>query len=274
MSVPAFESQDTGPEDISQGQEAVESNQQQEGTGINPAWNDLLEALPSSLHSLVTPHLQKWDKNYQEGIGKVHSEYEPWKPFQESGIAPEQVSYGLQLLEAIESRPEEIYNALRDYLQIEDAPQGQEEAGQALEQEQGQQPSIDIASLPEFQQMAQMVQAMAELTVQQNTQQTEAQADQELEQEFQAAREKYGDFDEKCVMVQMLANDNLTIDQAAGQYQEFVKGILTNANRPGPRILSGGGSNPSTPINPSQLDDKGRRNMVAQMLANAKSQQG
>lgn len=263
-----------GPvQDESQGTPA--DNSQQEGTGLNPAWNDLMAVVPSQLHSLVTPHLQTWDKNYQEGINKVHSEYEPWKPFQEAGIAPEQVQYGLQLLDAIENRPEEIFDALKSYLQVEDEQQQvTDPAQQALEQEQGQQPSIDLSTIPEFQQMAEMVRTMAELTVQQNSQQAESQADQELEQEFTAARDKYGDFDEKWVITQMLADDNLTLDQAVGSYKEFVQGILQNANRPGPRVLSPGGGNPAITTNPSQLDDKGRRNMIAEMLAAANAQKG
>lgn len=272
MSEQPIEGQGTGQE-FSQGQEGVVDQQQQpEGTGLNPAWSDLMAVVPSQLHSLVTPHLQKWDTNYQEGISKVHSEYESWKPFKEAGIAPEQVQYGLQLLDAIENRPDEIFEALKNYLQVEDDQQ-LEPNQQTLEQEQGQQPSIDLASMPEFQQMAEMVRTMAELTVQQTTEQEQAQADQELEQEFTQAREKYGDFDEKWVITQVLANDNLTIDQAAQQYQEFVKGILQNANRPGPKVLGGGGGNPSLSTNPSQLDDKGRRNMIAEMLSAAKQQQ-
>lgn len=273
MSQPAIESQGSEQEVVTQG--APVENSQQESTGINPAWNPLLEKLPSSLHSLVIPELQTWDKNYQDGIGKVHSEYEPWKPFQEAGVAPEQVQYGLQLLEMLESNPQQIFDSLKEFLQIEDEqPQPVvDPTQQGLEQGQESAP-IDVASIPEFQQMTQMVNAMAELLVQQNSQQTEAQADQELDAEFTAAKEQFGNFDEKWVMVQMLANDNLTLPQAVQQYQEFEKGILQNANRPGPKVLSAGGQNANPGVAPSQLDDKGRRSMVANMLAAAKSQEG
>lgn len=262
----SIEGQDIGQEEV------ITQGSEEQSTGLNPAWNELMQVLPSSLHSLVTPHLQKWDQNYQEGIGKVHSEYESWKPFKEQGIAPEQVTYGLQLLDAIENRPEEIFEALKNYLQVEDDPQTEETQEQ---EEQGQQSTpIDIASTPEFQQLAQMVNAMAELTVQQNTQQLDAQADTELENEFTAAHENHGDFDEKWVMVQMLADENLTIDQAVQAYKEFEQGILTKANRPGPRVLSPGGGTPNPGVNPSQLDEKGRKSMIANMLAQAAQQNG
>lgn len=260
-----LEGQDTGQVDNSQGQN-------DSGTGINPAWNDLLGVIPSQLHSQITPHLQQWDKNYQEGIGKVHSQYEPWKPFIDNGISPDQVQYGLQLLNAMETRPQDIYAAMQQYF----GEQNPEDDGeQDLELEQGQESTpIDITQHPQFQQLADMVNAMAELTVQQNTQQLEQQADSELEQEFKAAHEQYGDFDEKWVMVQLLANDELTLDGAVQQYQQFVKDLLTNANKPGPRVLGTGGNVPNQGADPSQLDDKGRRSLVAQMLDEARQQAG
>lgn len=259
------EGQDSGTQGIqTQGQE-------DQGTGLNPAWNDLLQEVPSSLHSTITPHLQKWDKNYQEGIGKVHSQYESYKPFVDQGIDPEQLQYGLQLLEAFNTRPEQIYEALKQHFGEDAANQVVDE----LETEQGQQSEpIDISSHPEFQQMAQMVNTMAELLVQQGTQQEEEQADTELEQEFQAAKEKFGEFDEKYVIVQMMADDSLTVEQAVQQYKDFEKSLLTNANRPGPKILGAGGNSPSVGVTPSQLSDKDRRSLVANMLAQAQQNNG
>jgi hypothetical protein len=259
-----------------QGSEPIETQGQQQdaGTSLNPAWNDLMQVIPSQLHSLVTPHLQQWDKNYQEGIGKVHSEYEPWKPLLEQGVTPEQASYGLQLLEAISERPQEVFESLKNFLQIEDED-GSLQPPQEVGQEQGQQSTpIDISQSPEFQQMKQLVEAMAELTVQQNSQQLESQADSELEQEFASARQQHGDFDEKWVMVQMLANDKLSLEDAINEYKQFVQGILTNANRPGPRVLPGGGNTPSMSADPSKLEPKDRRNLVAEMLQAAAQQNG
>lgn len=251
--------------DNSQGQE------QDSGTGMNPAWNDLLQSVPSSLHSTITPHLQQWDKNYQEGIGKVHSQYEAYKPFVEQGIDPEQLNYGLQLLEAFNTQPERIYEALKQHFG-EDAA---DEIVNDLEDEQGQQSEpIDISQHPQFQQMAEMVNTMANLLVQQNSQEQEAQADSELENEFAQAKQQVGDFDEKWVIVQMMANENLSVLEAAQQYKEFEKSILANANRPGPRVLGGGGQSPNVGVSPSQLPPKDRRSLVANMLAEAQAQNG
>src|SRR6266496_4647872 len=103
--------QDTGTEEV-EGTVAPETGG---SDSINPAWNDLLEVVPSQLHSLVTPYLQKWDKNYQEGINKVHSQYEPYKSYIDNEIQPGQIDYALQLMQAIESRPAEVIKALQEW---------------------------------------------------------------------------------------------------------------------------------------------------------------
>jgi hypothetical protein len=261
------DSQGTGPVDNSQGQ----VQDQGTDTGINPAWNELLSELPSSLHNVVTPHLQKWDKNYQEGIGKVHSEYEPWKPFIDNGFTPDQVNYGLQLLDTIQNDPQRVYEALAQHLGVstQEAQQiveGQE--GQQGLEEQGQNQPIDIATHPQFQQMSEMVNTMAQLLVQQNSQNEEIEADEAFDAELKAAHDKHGDFDERYVIMQMLANEEqgMTLDQAVQSYKEFVNGILSGARKPGPTILSPGGQTPSGQTPPSQLEGKDRRAMVAAML--------
>ncbi len=243
-------------------------------TGINPAWNDLLEALPSQLQPLVTPHLQQWDKNYQEGVQKVHSEYEAYKTFKDQEIPTEQLMYGLQLLDAMENRPQEIFKAMQEFFKDQEgaAPVAEVKPG-----EQGQEvtPEIDIKSHPEFQQLTQIVNALAEQTVQQQKAEQDAQADAELEAEIKAATEKHGEFDVDWVISKVMAsNFKITLDQAAEQYREFEKGILAKANKPGPKILSAGGNSPNQSVDPSQLDDKGRVAFVADLLKQRAAQNG
>lgn len=251
-----------------QGNVEQETQGQETGTSLNPAWNDLMSVIPSQLHSQVTPHLQQWDKNYQDGIGKVHSEYEPYKPFLDNQIEPQQLAYGLQLLDAIENRPQEIYEALAQHLGL-----NQEDLENGSELEQGQEPnSVDIFGDPRMQQLQDMVTTMANHLVQQGQQTTEQQEDAALEQEFNDAKEKYGEFDEAWVMSHMLSGNYDSIDEAVQAYHEFVKGILANANRPGPKVLSNGGQTANPPVASADMSGKDRRNLVVQMLQNAQNQ--
>ena len=255
----------TGQE--TQGQETETSiESQSSGTGINPAWNDLLESVPSSLHSQITPHLTKWDQNFQTKINEVHSQYEPFKPFVESQIAPDQINYALGVLQAIEERPQDVLNALQAYIGTDDDEQGQDDT----EDNGPEQP--ELFNHPEYKRMQEMVETMAQLLVQQRQAETDAQVDSELESDLKAAQEKHGDYDEEWVLTKMYNNPNLSVDEAVQAYKEFEQGILSRNRKPGPPVMSPGGSVPNQDFKPSGLDSQGKRGLVAQMLAQAAQQ--
>lgn len=255
-----------GPED-GQGTEESEAvaNSQEDSGGLNPAWNDLMGIIPTQLHSQVTPHLQKWDQNYQTGINKVHSQYEAYKPYLENQIAPDQINYALQLMNAIEQRPQEVLTALQQYMGIEQQ--------QPQEDEQGQEeiPS-DFLNHPQFKQMNEMVNAMAQLMVQQNQTSQQAAEDQALETELSSLKEQHGEFDEDWVLSKALANPKTSLEDIVKSYHEFVNGVIANQRKPGPNVMSPGGQAPNNQINPKELDDKSRRNLVVQMLEAAAQQ--
>src|SRR5678815_523547 len=81
---------------------------QGESTGGNPAWQDILNVLPDSLHSTVKPALEKWDQGVQQRFQTVHSQYEPFKPFLDSGVDPQNINYALAILDKIENDPRSI----------------------------------------------------------------------------------------------------------------------------------------------------------------------
>lgn len=252
------------PIDSSQG-----SDSEDQGTGgINPAWNPLLESLPAGLHSQITPHLTKWDQNFQNKIQEVHSQYEPYKPFLENQVQPDQINYALSILQAIEESPQDVMNALKAYIGEEDdtEQQGQlEDSGNGPEQP-------EWLNHPEYKRMEDMVNTMAQLLVQQRESEANSQIDSELDAEFTAAQEKHGDFDEEWVLTKMYNNPDLSVEQAVEAYKEFEQGILAKNRKPGPPVLGAGGSVPNPDYSPGKLDSKDRKGLVAQMLAQAAQQ--
>jgi hypothetical protein len=245
------------PVDNSQGQDS--------GTGINPAWNDLLGIIPSELHEQVQPHLQKWDQNYNSGLQKVHSQYEGYQPFVDNGVEPTQISYALQLLDMVESNPQQVMDAMQQYLlQEQGGDPGQqnpfEQQGQSNEQQQ-----FDLAGNPQFNELQAMVTQMAQLLVQENQEKTQQQEDAELEQTLTQLREEKGDFDEQWVFSRALANPDADLGEIVDAYHQFVQQVRQSGNAPGPKVLGSGSSLPQG-VNPSQMDDKGRRSLVMQML--------
>lgn len=255
-------------QDNSQGVEDTQGSQETQSTGdisINPAWNDALSVIPQELHSQVTPYFQKWDQNYQNGIQKVHSQYEPYKPFVEGGIEAEQINYALSVMQAIEENPQEILKALQEYIGLEEE-QGQEDFSGSNDE------TPEWLQHPEFQKVQNLVDTMAQIMVQQREAEAEAEEEARIEQEFSDAREQYGDFDEEWVVRAMLADDNLSVDDAVQQFKALETGILQKARQPGPKVLGSGGSVPNQGLDPSKLDSKGKRGLIAQMLQQAQAQ--
>lgn len=264
MSESAIEGQGS-LEGISQGQtEEVSSD-----TGsINPAWNDVLSVIPEELHSQITPHFSKWDQNYQNGINKVHSQYEPYKHFVENNVPADQINYAMSVLQAIETNPKEVLNALQAYIGETDDEQGQN--NQQTDDGSLEQP--EWLNHPEFKKMNEMVNTMAQLLVQQRQAEQQAKEDAEIEQELSSLREELGEFDEEWVLTKMMSDEKLTLRQAVESWKAFEQGIISKARQPGPKVLGSGGSIPSQELNVKELGSKEKRNLMVQILENARNQ--
>lgn len=231
-----------------------------EGTvNINPAWNEALDHIPSEAHSLVTPVFSKWDKNVQQQIQQVHSQYEPYKPFVDAGYDADTIQYGLGLLNAIQTDPKGVLEALQQHLL------GEEGQPEQQGQQNQPQPEFDVTQHPEFQKINQVVQSMAQIILSEREQAQQAQADQELDQELNAAKEKHGDFDEQYVLALMLHRE-ISLEDAIAEYQSLANNILTQQRKPGPVVLGSSGAFPNTNRDVSELDDKARRQLVLDML--------
>jgi len=244
---------------------------------INPAWNPLLEQLPSSLHGMVTPHLTKWDQGVQQMVQKVHSEYEPWKPFKENNLDPNTLYQSWQAIQNLEADPQGFVQAVIQHYGLQNllaAEQGQQPAA-TNEGEQDLVP-FDVTQDPEFQRVTGMTEQMAQLLLAQHQQQQEAAADQQVESDLQAAKAKHGDFNEEFVLQRMYATGE-DMDTAVAKYKELTNQILTQSRNPSagaPIVMGSGGGTPSTATPVGNLSDKDRRAMIAQVLANAAANGG
>jgi hypothetical protein len=239
-------------------------------SGINPAWNEMLQAIPEEYHSQVTPHLQKWDKGVQDRFNQVHSQYDGYKPFVENEISPDEIQFAMGLLNAVNNDPLAVREAINSWIEQEGIEKAQGE-GQP-QGEQGQQNGqFDLASHPEYQQMSQVVQEMAQILVNQREQEQQSQEDSELDQELSQLAEQHGEFDEPFVLSRMAAG--ATGEQAVQEYQQFVQQVLSGQRKPGPKVLGGGGSLPQNNIDVKKLDGKERRSLVENMLR-AAAQEG
>ena len=262
-------------QDNSEGAQGPSEVTQPTDTGtpsVNPAWNDALGVIPSQLHSQVIPHFQKWDQNFNSQIQKVHSQYEPYKPFIDSGYTPEDLSFGVSLVQALSNNPQQLAQALNEWIDAEYGESEQQGQYESTPQFDPNNPDFDITQHPAFQQQDQALKAMAQILLDQRQQEQQAEADQALEQEINGLKEKYkdrGDFDLEFVMGVAMNDPDMDLDKAVQRYYETQDRMLGNVRRPGPPVLGPGGAIPNGSVDPRKLDDKDRRALVAQMLQQA-----
>ncbi|SRR5216110_3009193 len=234
--------------------------------GQNPAWGELLGELPQDLHQKVIPHLQRWDQGVNQRFQTVQQGYEPWKPIINAGVTPDVAQAGLNLINMLESNPQALYSALKEYYKF-DEQQQQQQGVQGPGQGQNTEPTVEDPYQQKFSQMEQGYNTLAQHVLEMKQQEVNARADAALESEFQAAKQKYGDiFDEEWVQAKCIANPNLSVEQAAGMYHQW---YTQQAAKFGAKpLIMGGGSNglPNQHTDVTKLSDRDTRSLVANML--------
>lgn len=254
------------------------------GESINPAWSEMLGALPSSLHHVVTPHLKSWDEKFKQQVQQVQSQYDPYKPLLEQKVDPNEALAAMQLAKMIAENPRDFYDRMGTYYGAEwGLDQGQAPAENdeysldGLEEEEGQ-PQFDLAQNPLIQQLQTQQETIANFLAQdlqrkqaEEQARLEKQADEEVAQEFATVSQKYGEVPPQVanLIVSTAIQNNIKIVEAADQ----VYALLGNATKPTPpTVVSPSGGVPLTNIDPRQMNRQQTRKTVEQILAAAQSQ--
>lgn len=250
--------------DFSQGQEETPDT-----TNEPPAetpWSKYLEGVPTAFIPTIEKNYRAWDADVTRKFQEVHSEYEPYKAFQpllEAGYDPQQL---YQLAETVNNDPRKLYDALVANFGEEWGIAGQT---QTPEQGQGTVDEEELESDPRYAELKSTVDIMADIFLEQHRREQEFGEDQHLDQYLGALKEAYGDYDERVVLG--LMNAGLNGEEAVKAYQDSIQTAINQRNRPNaPRILGSGGGIPTESVDLSKPQN--RKNLVAQMLANAKEQ--
>lgn len=228
----------------------------------NPAWNEFLQVVPQELHPQVTPLLEKWDKGVNERFQKVHSDYEPWQPIIKSGVDPQSVQVGLNLMNALESDPYTVYSALQEFYGKSDPRFTGAVNGTKPEQGQAE-PTDNDPYQRDIAQLKQQQQVLAQHAISIREKEIAAQQDAVLEQELSAARSKYGEYDERYVLA--LMQNGMSADDAVQSFQKFVTNEAKKYT-PKPLIMGTGSGIPNQSLDVRKMDDAGRRSIALQML--------
>lgn len=257
-----------------------------ENGGVNPAWNPVLESIPAEFHNVLTPHFKEWDSNYQKGLEKARSEvqaqYDPYKPFIENQVDPQQIQQSLELFQILENDPQRVYEALHEQFGTEDFAQGQDDDDFSYD------PGA-VENSPQFQQLQANFNALAEQIQSQQEQQQEQQIYEEELNNIQSTvedlapkfQQQYGfEMDREQVLriaIQNMemTNSDLDIPGAAKEFADMVSRYRTPAPPPGqqtPNVLPTNGGIPQANFDVTKLDEDQRQELVAEMLRKAHEQ--
>ena len=228
--------------------------------GLDSSWNEFVSAIPEDKRSEIGPKLKERVSAFEPLKG--------YEDFHKSGVTPDKVGQALNLYSIIENNPKQVYDLIGESLGIT-AAQAKDVVEELEDADEDDPRFAEIASLK------QQVETLVAIQLAQRDQQTAAQqaaeADKAVENELTSLKKKYGseNVDEEQIIMRMIQK-NQSAEDAYKEHQAYVEQI--RARRPAPTIMGGGGSVPNRAIDPTKLDNKATKNLVAQMLESAKTQ--
>lgn len=269
-----------------QGNPQEGQQQEQFQGGVNPNWNEVLNVVPKDFHNQLMPVFQKWDQNHQQGLQKVHSQYADYKEFVDGKVPADHIRQALGITRALEENPQAVYEALAQQFGPNQANNIMQQQGQGGGGEQGfpgNEQQIPEGMSPEFyqqyQQMAQQVQTMQEIMLQQHSAQTQEQEDKELDNLYQrmgtenpmfAQLNKDGAAEPYMNALFQAGYDE---KQAMQAFSGFIDSVATYVRRPqAPQIMGAGGFMPEQRQRPRDMSEAQTKDMMVQMLRAAHHQ--
>lgn len=245
---------------------------------VHPGWDKMLAELPTAWHDKVAPYLIENDKNVQSQLEK----YTPFKEFVDEGISADLIKGGLNLANAINTNPTEVYSSLKDYL----ATQGllPEEAAQAaadiMEEQSGEdfEDMFDSEKVPAaLKKEIDALKAKTDEVENWRNEQELAKATEEyttqLESEMAQLKEGYNLTEAHEIAIYDLMNTalnagrDITVAEAARQLQQMIGSFAPAGGEVAPTIVgSSGGAGIPAPDRSIPKDNAGKKAMLAAMF--------
>ena len=245
-----------------------------EATGGNPAWQELYQVLPTSLHPIVDPVLQKWESGSQQRIQQYAEQmkaYEPYAPLVDAGVPLDRIEQALQVAQLIDSDPYGFLQQMQTF--FPDRNQQQQESQEDYEQDETfREERFDLNADPNFRKIQEQQDLIAQVLTQQIEAEKAKQEDEALDVELNRLTQQYGEFDEDYVFG--LALNGIELEDAVQRYFEKINTIRSQprADANIPSIVSPGGGMPSEVFDPANMSDAERKQFVIQYLAQANNQ--
>lgn len=173
--------------------------------GVNPAWKPLLDALPESLHGIVTPHLKQWDKTTQDKLQEVrdsYKDYEAYKPLVDSKVPLENIGAALQFVNELSQDPAGVISRINESMELgflsadEAAALQNNSNGSGTDGFETEGGNVDLSQHPAFKELSGQLNKLQETLTKQSQQ---SQEDKEIEEFEKMVAETLGKEENKSV---------------------------------------------------------------------------
>lgn len=246
----------------------IQDNQDSE-VKINPAWQEVLDKLPSEFHPQVLPKFKEWDGNF----AKVQSEFAPYKPLVEKKVPYEVIENSMQLARIMNADPRSVWEELGKRYGFNSTEQGQQQFDEEDQDLEEPDPN-DLSKNPQFAQLQQAYQSLQNQMQATLQQQQEAQAQREVENEWAALEKNVGTKFNDQVRTEIVrravyigdqrGDGNYSLEEGYKDYAAFVNQIRNQrANNTAPSVLSGNGGQPVSKKNLGTMSEQERVDYIA-----------
>jgi hypothetical protein len=269
-------------------------------SGINPAWQGILNAVPPEFHPVLIPQLQEWDKGIQQKFTEIHSSYDElkaFKPLVENNIDPEYAQQAVMLADQLQREPQKVVDQVNKawnlgYVSKEEAEKLGQSASQNGADESdlfGDDPDDDIFKDPRVKAMKDALDSIQTEFQTTKQKEEEEQALQEFEDYLDNLEKQYTDPNREGgplpfhrTFVTALISQGIDGEAAVKQYHELLassapvtetnQSPVDNTNQP-PVVMGGDGSTgsgtPDGSVPFGSLSKNDLNSTVEQLLAQA-----
>lgn len=251
----------------------------------NPAWESLRTKLDPIAFKAIEPDLKTWETEAQRRIESNNKQYGWAADLVKSGTTPEDIQRALLVATKLNENPEEIHQALGQFLRENGRLPDKQELADKVDEIQEDGPKAD----PRIDQLAAQQEQIANFIQSQQAEQIQAAADKALDQEIKALEAAHPEFSKEDIhevisraafAAQLSKNQGKntfpTLEEMAKDYNDNVRNRILSAPRAGgtaPRLLptSGGvATSAATQKTIGSLENGQVQDLVAQLLSQNK----
>lgn len=263
----------------------------------HPAHREILDLLPEELHGLVQPKLNEWDRGVQDRFQEIHSEYEPWKEFENQGISAQDADQALRFLQMFNENPEDVIRQAIEHFNLNLGQEDDDYDDNDLDDEDYEDDEDDPNDR-RYRELRDSQRDIDQRLSDREQADLDAQADDALDQYLDELEEEFGPYDEQYVL--SLMGQGIRGEDAVQQFLELYERYGTefgdsnvdednsegqagdqNSNQNGQQqqqngapIVGGSGGTigsgmPSNDVKPGQLSSEQTEDLVTQLLERA-----